>query len=129
MKQSYEQLGTNIACYRRRAGLTQDMLSMQMGVSMQAVSKWERGISFPDVSLLPALAKALDVTIDALFAEPEERAPLLHIEEVPWDNDDEYRLALFHGKVLLSRQTHVCRRGGDLIAHIRIPEGGEGEEG
>ena len=65
----------------------------------------------------------------ALFAEPEERAPLLHIEEVPWDNDDEYRLALFHGKVLLSRQTHVCRRGGDLIAHIRIPEGGEGEEG
>ena len=129
MKQSYEQLGTNIACYRRRAGLTQDMLSMQMGVSMQAVSKWERGISLPDVSLLPALAKALDVTIDALFAEPEERAPLLHIEEVPWDNDDEYRLALFHGKVLLSRQTHVCRRGGDLIAHIRIPEGGEGEEG
>ncbi len=128
MKQSYEQLGTNIACYRRRAGLTQDMLSMQMGVSMQAVSKWERGISFPDVSLLPALAKALDVTIDALFAEPEERAPLLHIEEVPWDNDDEYRLALFHGKVLLNRQTHVCRRGGDLIAHIRIPEGGENEE-
>ena len=59
MKQSYEQLGTNIACYRRRAGLTQDMLSMQMGVSMQAVSKWERGISLPDVSLLPALAKAL----------------------------------------------------------------------
>ena len=129
MKQNYESLGKNVAYLRRCAGLTQDMLSLQLGVSMQAVSKWERGISFPDVSLLPALARALDVTIDALFAEPEEHAPLLHIEEVPWDNDDQYRLALFHGKVLLNRQTHVCRRGGDLIAHVRIPEGGEGEEG
>ena len=129
MKQSYESLGKNVAYLRRRAGLTQDMLSLQLGVSMQAVSKWERGISFPDVSLLPALARALDVSIDALFAEPEEHAPLLHIEEVPWDNDDQYRLVLFHGKVLLNRQTHICRRGGDLIAHIRIPEGGEGEEG
>ena len=128
MKQSYEQLGKNIAYYRRRAGLTQDMLAMQMGVSMQAVSKWERSISSPDVSLLPPLAQALDVTIDALFALPEERAPLLYIEEVPWDDDDEYRLALFHGKVLLNRQTHLCRRGGSLIAHIQIPEGGEGEE-
>ena len=80
MKQSYEQLGKNIAYYRRRAGLTQDMLAMQMGVSMQAVSKWERSISSPDVSLLPPLAQALDVTIDALFALPEERAPLLYIE-------------------------------------------------
>ena len=129
MKQSCESLGKNVAYLRRRAGLTQDMLSLQLGVSMQAVSKWERGISFPDVSLLPALARALDVSIDALFAEPEEHAPLLHIEEVPWDNDDQYRLVLFHGKVLLNRQTHICRRGGDLIAHIRIPEGGEGEEG
>lgn len=122
MKQSYEQLGKNIAYYRRRAGLTQDMLSLQLGVSMQAVSKWERSLSSPDVSLLPLLARALDVTIDALFALPEERAPLLYIEEVPWEDDDEYRLALFHGKVLLNRQTHPCRRGSDLIAHIKIPE-------
>ena len=125
MKQSYEQLGKNIAYYRRRAGLTQDMLSLQLGVSMQAVSKWERSQSYPDVSLLPLLSRALDVTIDALFAMPEERAPLLYIEEVPWEDDDEYRLALFHGKVLLNRQTHACRRGSDLIAHIRIPEQGE----
>lgn len=129
MKQSYEELGKNIAYYRRRAGLTQDMLSMQMGVSMQAVSKWERSVSAPDVSLLPLLAQALGVTIDALFALSEEHAPLLYIEDVPWEDDDEYRLALFHGKVLLSRQTHLCRRGGSLIAHIQIPEGGEREEG
>ena len=101
---------------------------MQMGVSMQAVSKWERSISSPDVSLLPPLAQALGVTIDALFALPEEHAPLLYIEDVPWEDDNEYRLALFHGKVLLNRQTHLCQRGGDLIAHIRIPEGNEGEE-
>ena len=125
VKQGYEYLGKNIAYYRRRAELTQDMLSLQLGVSMQAVSKWERGLSSPDVSLLPLLSRTLDVTIDALFAQPEEHVPLLYIEEVPWEDDDAYRLALFHGKELLHRQTHVCRAGSSLIAHVRIPEENE----
>ncbi|HML46193.1 MAG TPA: helix-turn-helix transcriptional regulator [Clostridia bacterium] len=59
-------LGENIALYRRKKGLTQEALGEAAGVSMQAVSKWENG-GLPDATLLPAIAKTLGVSIDALF--------------------------------------------------------------
>ncbi len=122
MKLSYEQLGKNIAFHRRQLGLTQEMLAIQMGVSMQAVSKWERSLSAPDVSLLPMLCEVLEVSLDTLFAAPPDETPLLWIEDVPWDDDGEFRLTLFRGKTLLNRQTHVCRRGAHLILNVEIPE-------
>ncbi len=122
MKRSLEHLGHNIAHHRRRVGLTQEMLSSQMNISTQAISKWERGLSAPDTALLPRLAEVLEVTLDELFACPPDETPLLWIEEVPWDDDGEYRLALFRGKELLNKQTHLCRRGGSLIASVEIPE-------
>ena len=63
-------LGDNIADRRRRAGLTQDELGSRLGVSAQAVSKWERNISCPDIMLLPDLAHTLGVTLDDLFSSP-----------------------------------------------------------
>ena len=63
-------LGENIADRRRRAGLTQDELGSRLGVSAQAVSKWERNISCPDIMLLPQLAQTLGVTLDDLFSTP-----------------------------------------------------------
>ena len=63
-------LGDNIADRRRRAGLTQDELGSRLGVSAQAVSKWERNISGPDIMLLPDLAHTLGVTLDDLFSPP-----------------------------------------------------------
>ena len=59
-------LGDNIARFRKAAGLTQEELVTTVGVSAQAVSRWECG-GAPDVALLPAVADALGVTIDALF--------------------------------------------------------------
>ena len=59
-------LGDNIARFRKAAGLTQEELGTTVGVSAQAVSRWECG-GAPDVSLLPAIADKLGVTIDALF--------------------------------------------------------------
>lgn len=59
---------------RTAAGLSQESLGERIGISGQAVSKWETADSLPDPSLLPALADALNVSIDALFdhrpAEP-----------------------------------------------------------
>ena len=52
-----EQLGARIAALRRAKGLTQEMLAEKMGVSPQAVSKWERGASNPDLYLIPKLAE------------------------------------------------------------------------
>ena len=69
-------MGERIAHFRKLKQLTQEELGQALGVSNQAVSKWEKNISLPDVMLLPSLARALDVTLDALYGlEPEASAP------------------------------------------------------
>lgn len=59
-------LSERIAALRKERGLTQEQLGKMVGVSYQAVGKWEKG-GAPDVDLLPTLAQQLGVTIDALF--------------------------------------------------------------
>ena len=59
-------LGEQIAKFRKELGMTQEDLSKAVSISAQAVSRWECG-GAPDVALLPAVADALGVTIDALF--------------------------------------------------------------
>lgn len=58
-----EQIGT----YRRQKGMTQEELAGKLGVTGQAVSKWESGQCCPDVALLPTLADIFGVTIDTLM--------------------------------------------------------------
>lgn len=73
-----EAIGANIAALRKEKGLTQEQLAEKLSVSAQAVSKWESGKSCPDISLLPAIAKLFDVTLDALFDLPKD-APLVEM--------------------------------------------------
>ncbi len=47
--------------------MTQEELSQRLGVTPQAVSKWENEVSCPDIMLLPDLADVFDITIDELF--------------------------------------------------------------
>lgn len=61
------QFGQFVAQLRKEKGLTQKELAQQMYVSDKAVSKWERGLSVPDVSLLVPLAQALGVTTTELL--------------------------------------------------------------
>ena len=60
-------IGENIKRLRTQAGLTQRALSYELGVSIQAVSKWEQSRSYPDLDLIPKIAQLLGVGIDALF--------------------------------------------------------------
>ncbi|MBR6768927.1 MAG: helix-turn-helix transcriptional regulator [Clostridia bacterium] len=62
-------MGKNIAYFRKSKGYTQEELGQKIGVTNQAVSKWESETSMPDIMLLPKIANALDVTLDDLFAE------------------------------------------------------------
>ena len=62
-------IGKNIAYFRKIKGYTQEELGQKIGVTNQAVSKWESETSMPDIMLLPRIANALDVTLDDLFAE------------------------------------------------------------
>lgn len=59
-------IGENISTLRRERGITQEQLGQMIGVSAQAVSKWENG-GTPDIALLPMLAEKFGVTIDTLF--------------------------------------------------------------
>ena len=59
-------IGEHISTLRREKGMTQEELGRAVGVSMQAVSKWENG-GVPDATLLPAIAETLNVSIDQLF--------------------------------------------------------------
>ena len=52
---------------RLRDGRTQETLADALGVTPQAVSRWERGICYPDMELIPAIANCFGVSIDELF--------------------------------------------------------------
>lgn len=60
-------LACNIQAYRRKKGWSQAGLAMRIGVTPQAVSKWECGKCAPDISLLPTLASVFGCQIDELF--------------------------------------------------------------
>lgn len=60
-------LGEKIAHYRRKAGLTQEQLAEKCSVTAQAVSKWENGITSPDISLIAPLAELFGISCDELL--------------------------------------------------------------
>ena len=68
----YTNLGKRIAALRHEKGLKQDQLAELLGVSPQAVSKWENDQTCPDISLLPLLAKTLGVSVDELLTGKKE---------------------------------------------------------
>ena len=70
-----ETLGKRIVAHRKRLGLTQDQLAEKMGITAQAVSKWENDQSCPDKSALPQLADIFGITVDALLGRESTKEP------------------------------------------------------
>ena len=62
-------ISTAIRAYRREHALNQTAFGDLFGVTPQAVSKWERELSCPDITLLPAIAKVLGVSVGYLLGE------------------------------------------------------------
>ena len=80
-------LGKRIIFHRKRLGLTQDQLAEQLGVTAQAVSKWENDLSCPDIAMLPKLSSLFGISIDTLLgSEPE---PEVHEGEVVEEASEE----------------------------------------
>ena len=65
-------LGERIAYYRKKAGYSQEGLAERLGVSRQAISKWETGEATPDAERIIALAAALGISTDTLLLGKEE---------------------------------------------------------
>ena len=76
-----ETIGNRISKFRKAKGMTQEELAFTMGVSSQAVSKWENDISCPDIGSLPKLAKTLGVTTDAILSGKQEDVMVLPPEQ------------------------------------------------
>lgn len=62
-------IGERIKYYRNQKGITQEHLANELYISNQAVSKWERNASLPDVSLIAKIASILGISCDALFVD------------------------------------------------------------
>ena len=113
-----------IACYRRKLGLTQEALAQKVGVTNQAVSKWESGQSCPDIALLPQIADLFGITIDQLFgreAPKAEPAPA----QLPWPDDGTLRVVLYAGHTHIgsshpSGDIHFCYEGPALNVHSEV---------
>ena len=61
-------LAANIKKYRKKYGLTQEEFAEKLGVTFQAVSKWENAKTMPDILLLPSIAELFECSIDDLFS-------------------------------------------------------------
>lgn len=72
-------LGKRIASLRREKGLKQEDLAGMLDISAQAVSKWENDQTCPDISLLPKLAKILEVSVDELLSGEKESLPTVRM--------------------------------------------------
>ncbi len=68
-------IGLFIRDRRLALGLTQQQLAERVGITDKAVSKWERSVSYPDITLLRELAAALEVSVSELLAGEREEAP------------------------------------------------------
>ncbi len=62
-----ENFGAVVYEARKRAGMTQEVFANRLGITAQAVSKWENGNGYPDVTLFPEIADVLDIPIEQLF--------------------------------------------------------------
>lgn len=76
-----ETIGNRISKYRKARGMTQEELAGKLGVSSQAVSKWETDTSCPDISLLPQLCRILGITTDELLTGETSEVRLVPAEQ------------------------------------------------
>ena len=119
-------MGARILRRRKEKGLTQEALANKLGVSNQAVSKWEGDVCCPDLQLLPLLADTLELSLDELFGRESKEKPTQKAEadsqilpiaaELPWEDDDSIHAVLFQGHRLLQPKQ------GSLFRHDKYDE-------
>jgi len=114
-------IAENIVRLRTSRGMTQAEVAAELGITFQAVSKWENGQSAPDIVLIPQLAELFHVTIDELFgnapatpsAEPSDNvapAEPLIVDNVPWNDDDVIRGVVYRGQSLLGVADYLVEK-------------------
>lgn len=78
------EIGNQIRQLRLRRGITQEAMAQHFGITPQAISKWERGVTTPDIAMLPDISAYFGVTIDELFALSDDTR-MERIQNMIWD--------------------------------------------
>ena len=90
------EIGNQIKQLRLRRGITQEAMAQHFGITPQAISKWERGVATPDISMLPDISAYFGVTIDELFALSDDtwmeriQNMIWDVRDIPWE---EFRMS------------------------------------
>lgn len=118
-------MGIRIGQYRRKLNITQEELARKLGVSNQAVSKWESDQCYPDIMLLPQLADIFSVSLDELFGRAAAAAPVVSECALPWPDDNTLHAVLFVGHTLQedyadAKKIRVVLEGNPLNVDCRF---------
>ncbi|MCM1055019.1 MAG: helix-turn-helix domain-containing protein [Bacteroides sp.] len=97
---------------RRSMNISQVDLAEALGITVQAVSKWETGGSYPDITLLPKIAEIFELSLDKLFfGEKEAKEAVL--EELP--DDGKLRVVQCLGKRVLKKDEYINNKPFELV--------------
>lgn len=96
-------IGSNIKAARKKIGMTQEELASQLGVTAQAVSRWESEAGLPDISMVVPLATTLSVSTDTLFGLTSHSYDSLHILNIKSKMD-----AMFDGTRKAESSLEIC---------------------
>lgn len=99
-----EKIGKRIASLRREKGYTGEALAERLHISPQAISKWENAKCLPETSVLPALAQALDCSIDSLLCPRE----LFILEAVYTDGQTHIPITHFVNNMVRDNSLNIC---------------------
>lgn len=113
-------LAANIQKYRKKSGLTQEQLAEKLGVTFQAVSKWENAKCAPDILFLPVIADLFGCYIDELFSRDIKRENHYDIcPEFPWADDAIIRGVVCEGRKILQCASLVDRFTFEIIGDAK----------
>ena len=113
-------LAANIQKYRKKCGLTQEELAKKLGVTFQAVSKWENAKTAPDISFLPTMADLFGCHIDELFSRKIKSE--IHYDrcpEFPWADDTIIRGVVFEGRKILQTSTLIDKFTFEIVGDAK----------
>lgn len=108
-------IGEKIAELRKARGMTQENLAAEIGVSSQAISKWENGTNMPDIMLLPIIADVFGVTVDELYGVSRQ-------SDVESDKYNQYKAPDFAWESILETLGKIWESTGDWGSGKFVPE-------